>query len=174
MQPARRLRIDTALGRIRTPRAGAVAERVVPIFRNVQVGHVVPMNEQCPRSVLRNPIGSCYAKRPPRRLGRRATFLAVRLACGRVRSPTMRDNARRVDARAARASPRISPGVEETLPNRMGKHGDQAGRPPERGAGQAVRTGQDLAWRRHYVADLPQAFDRALHPGIRQPRRQTR
>ena len=69
---------------IRAPRANAIAERVVSTFRRECLDHLIVLNEQHLRAVLRAFVRYYDADRPHRSLGLETPRLAARPEAGPV------------------------------------------------------------------------------------------
>ena len=83
---ARRLGIETLLTPIRAPRANAIAERVVGTLRRECLDHLIILNEQHLRAVLREFVAFYNADRPHRSLGLQTPRPAAHPGPGAVRA----------------------------------------------------------------------------------------
>jgi putative transposase len=82
----RRLGIDTLLCPIRAPQANAIAERVIGSLRRECLDHLIVLNDQHLRSVLREFVAYYNADRPHRSLSFETPRPAARPDAGRVHS----------------------------------------------------------------------------------------
>jgi putative transposase len=76
------LGIDTVLTPVRSPRANAIAERVIGTLRRECVDHLIPLDEQHLRTVLAEYIDYYNSERPHRTLQLEAPLPATRPAAG--------------------------------------------------------------------------------------------
>jgi putative transposase len=98
---AKRRGIATLLTPIRAPRANAIAECVLGTFRRECLDHLIVLNEQHLRTVLRAFVAYSNAARPHRSLGLETPDLATRPEAGPVRSRPILGGLHRVYERAA-------------------------------------------------------------------------
>ena len=84
---ARRLGIETLLSPVRAPRANAIAERVIGTLRRECLDHLLVLNQQHLRVVLREFVRSYNADRPHRSLALEPPQPALQLGTGPARPP---------------------------------------------------------------------------------------
>jgi transposase InsO family protein len=85
-QRARRLGVDAIATPVHSPRANAVAERVIGTLRRECLDHLIVLNEQHLRSVLTEFVTYYNQDRPHRTLGLRTRELRPRPTTGPIRS----------------------------------------------------------------------------------------
>jgi transposase InsO family protein len=85
-QRARRIGVDAIATSIHSPRANAVAERVIGTFRRECLDHLIVLNEQHLRSVLTEFVGYYNQDRPHRTLGLQTPEPRPRPTTGPIRS----------------------------------------------------------------------------------------
>jgi len=83
---ARRLGIETVLTPVRAPRANAIAERVVRTLRNECLDHIIVLNEEHLRAVLREYTTYYNTARPHRSLGLQPPLPDERNLTGPIRT----------------------------------------------------------------------------------------
>jgi putative transposase len=98
---ARALGTQTLLAPIRAPRANAVAERVIGTLRRECLDHLVVLNEQHLRAILREFVAYYNADRPHRTLGLEPPEPAPHAQTGPVRSRRILGGLHHVYERAA-------------------------------------------------------------------------
>ena len=83
---AERVGIDAIATPVRSPRANAVAERVIGTLRRECLDHLIVLNEQHLASVLAEFVGYYNQDRPHRTLGLQPPDLSLRPVTGPIRS----------------------------------------------------------------------------------------
>jgi transposase InsO family protein len=100
-QRARRIGIDAIATPVRSPRANAVAERVIGTLRRECLDHVIVLDEQHLRSVLAEFVRYYNQDRPHRTLGLQAPEPKLRPMTGPIRSRPVLNGLHHVYERAA-------------------------------------------------------------------------
>ena len=98
---ARRLGIETLLTPVRAPRANAIAERVIGTLRRECLDHLLVLNEQHLRVVLREFVRYYNADRPHRSLALEPPQPALQLGTGPIRARPVLGGLHHVYERAA-------------------------------------------------------------------------
>ena len=97
---ARALGTQTLLTPIRAPRVNAVAERVIGTLRRECLDHLIVLNEQHLRAILREFVAYYNVNRPHRTLQLEPPVPTIRVGTGRIRSRPVLDGLHHVYERA--------------------------------------------------------------------------
>jgi transposase InsO family protein len=100
-QRAKRIGIDTIATPVRSPRANAIAERVIGTLRRECLDYMIVLDEQHLRSVLGEYVGYYNEDRPHRTLGLQTPELRPRPTTGWIRSRPVLHGLHHVYKRAA-------------------------------------------------------------------------
>jgi len=100
-QRARRIGIDAVATPVRSPRANAIAERMIGTLRRECLDHLIILDEQHLRSVLSEFVGYYNTERPHRALRLETPEPALRVVKGPVRSRPVLGGLHHVYQRAA-------------------------------------------------------------------------